>query len=390
MNGGAVSWIAAARRHPAAGYALAVVAVLVVSLLKSRFDTIGRDAPAAIYLGAIMFVAWFGGTGPGLLATALSALVGAYYFAAPYNSLAVASADEATRLAIAGVEGTLISLLAGALHRKTQELRGEISERHRAEGALRRANEQAIHTHKMRAIGEFAGSVAHDFNNMLTVVQACVGLLERRLPDDHPGRAEVAEIRLATERAASLARQLLAFARRRNIEPRLVHLHETLTRIEPIVKRVVGPAIEVELSLSASSDLIRGDVAQIEQAVVNLAANARDAMPGGGKLGITTNDVSTSSSRGLARRAGAHVELAICDSGVGMDEQTRSRAFEPFFTTKALGAGTGLGLAMVFGVVEEMGGAIAVESTPGQGATFRLLLPLEDGSAPKQRAAPTA
>jgi signal transduction histidine kinase len=362
--------------RPARAYAVAIAAVVVVTVLKARFDWIGRDAPVAIYLGAIMLVGWFGGTGPGLVATALSCLASAYFFAFPYDSLAVASGDDAVRLAIAAGEGTLISLLVGALRRTRGELENQVRERASAEAALRRANEHAIHSHKMRAIGELAGGIAHDFNNMITIVRTCVGLLERRLASDHPARAEVAEIRAATDRAAALARQLLTFARRPDVQLELVRVHDVLTRIEPMLVRLVGPLVRVDLALGASSDRVFGDAAQLEQAILNLAANARDAMHDGGTLSIATSDRAPDTQ---TRHPGPHLEIAVRDSGVGMDEETKRRAFEPFFTTKGPGAGTGLGLAMVFGIVEASDGVIAVESAPGEGATFRLVLPLAAG-----------
>jgi signal transduction histidine kinase len=376
--GGGGSAFDAARRHPAVAYALAVAAVAVVTLLKTRLDSIGRDAPVDAYLGAIMLVAWFGGAGPGLVATVLSCLVAAYLFAAPYESLAVASRDDVVRIAFAGFEGTLISVLAGALRRANDQLRAQVRERLLADEALRRAADQVIQAQKLRAAGEFAGGVAHDFNNMLAVVTTCIQILDRRLGSDHPGRAEVDEIRLATERAALLARQLLAFSRRQDVEPKPVHLHAALEGVEPLVRRIVGLSVRVEIVLAATRDRILADIAQLERSIVNLAANARDAMPAGGTLTISTSDASFDTVRANALDPGPHIEVAVRDTGIGMDERTRARVFEPFFTTKSLGEGTGLGLSIVFGAVEAMGGAITVESTPDRGATFRMLLPLSD------------
>ncbi len=187
--------LATARRHPAVAYGVAIVAVVASTLLKSRFDWIGREAPVAVYLGAVMLAAWLGGVGPGLLATALSALSVAYFFAAPYDSLAVASGDDAARLAIGAAEGAFISILAGALRRANDGLRREAAERLRAEEALGRVTAQMVHAQKMRAIGDFAGGIAHDFNNMLGVMFACIDLLNRRLVEDHPGIEVVDELR---------------------------------------------------------------------------------------------------------------------------------------------------------------------------------------------------
>ena len=354
------------------------MAVGAVTVLKTHFDWIGRDAPVAVYLGAIMFSAWLGGVGPGLLATALSCLSGAYFFAAPYGSLEVASPGEAARLAIGGAEGAFISVVAGALRRANEELRKEVRERLRAEAAVRRATDQMVHAQKMRAVGDFAGGVAHDFNNMLGVMFACLDLLDLELASDHAGRDVAQELRAVVDRAAAVARQLTTFARRQDARPAPVHLHEALARVEPIVTRVVGPSVRVELLLGATSVRVVADLAQLEQAIVNLAANGRDAMPEGGTLTISTADASPDSCRALAHRPGSHVEIAVRDTGMGMDEETKARVFEPFFSTKAAGAGTGLGLSMVFATVERLGGAITVESEPGKGATFRMLLPVTD------------
>ena len=247
----------------------------------------------------------------------------------------------------------------------------DISERRVLEAQLRQAQ-------KMESIGRLAGGVAHDFNNLLTVINGYSQLLLGKLNAADPLRAGLTEIHKAGERAAGLTRQLLAFSRKQVLQPRGLNVNRVVEEMRPMLERLVGEAVEVRVALNAESGVVRADPHQLEQVVMNLVVNARDAMPGGGKLLIETAGVERDESYArlhLEARAGRYVMLAVSDNGVGMDEETRQRIFEPFFTTKGVGQGTGLGLSMVQGIVAQSGGYIDAYSEPGQGTTFKIYLP---------------
>jgi signal transduction histidine kinase len=228
--------------------------------------------------------------------------------------------------------------------------------------------ERQLATHqRMEAVGRLAASVAHDFNNFLMVIQANVELSRAR-----PGAVSLDEIGNAAERAAALTEQLLAFARQQPRKPVVLSINAVIQNLEPILARLVGGAVKLALALDARWS-IEADVVQLEQVLVNLAANGRDAMPEGGRLTIATQNQTLRD--GLAPPAGDYVLLTVTDSGHGMDAATLERAFEPFFTTKERGKGSGLGLATVRGIVDQNGGHIEVDSEPGQGTTFRILFP---------------
>jgi len=247
----------------------------------------------------------------------------------------------------------------------------DITERKRLEEQLREAQ-------KMEAVGRLAGGVAHDFNNLLTVMGGYAELLLEQLEPADPRREAAREILQASQKAASLARQLLAFGRRQVLQPRIVSLNDLVLGTYRLLRRAIGEHIEVELALSPHAGNVRADPTQIEQVLLNLALNARDAMPEGGRLTITTASVDLTAGTigaGEPIPAGPFVLLSVADTGCGMDEVTRNRIFEPFFTTKPPGHGAGLGLAVVYGIVRQHGGAIEVESAPGKGTTFRVYLP---------------
>jgi two-component system cell cycle sensor histidine kinase/response regulator CckA len=232
--------------------------------------------------------------------------------------------------------------------------------------------------HKMEAVGRLAGGIAHDFNNMLTAIFGYVDLLLEQFTDDDPRREDVGEIRRSAERAASLTRQLLAFSRKQMMQPRVLNLNEVLASLHKLLARVAGEGIVFEIRPWDTLWQVRADPGQIEHVLMNLMANARDAMPEGGRLTIETANVLIETEERRARpglRIGAYATLAVTDTGAGMPESVRAHIFEPFFTTKDIGEGTGLGLATVYGIIKQMGGGVYVESEEGKGTRVVIYLP---------------
>ena len=257
----------------------------------------------------------------------------------------------------------------------------DVSERVRAEAALHQAQDQMLQSQKMEAIGRLAGGIAHDFNNILSIVLSQSSLTLRSLRPDDPAREHVLDVKAAAERAADLTRQLLAFSRQQVLHRAVVDLNAIARTTERMLRRLLGDDIEVSVLTEAAPGLVIADAGQVGQILMNLAVNARDAMPGGGRLKIETKNADVDGDDAAREVAvGRYVMLSVSDTGDGMDASTRARIFEPFFTTKELGKGTGLGLATVFGIVKQSGGHITVTSQPGQGATFRVFLPRPDAA----------
>ena len=342
----------------------------------------------------------------------------------PVEALAKTLADvmtpESYRYAMSRLEGTLAAFAAGDASMRTQtsqldqvrkdgsvvrvevvttlltDARGQvreilgvtrdITERLQAEAQLAQAQ-------KMESVGRLAGGVAHDFNNLLTVINGYAQMLLGDVSPADPLREGLEEIRKAGERAAGLTAQLLAFSRKQVLQPRALDLNRVAGAMEPMLARLVGEDVELRVVLSADECVVRADPHQMEQAIMNLAVNARDAMPLGGKLLIETAAVELDSVQAQMHsgaHAGRYVRLAVSDTGQGMDEATRLKVFEPFFTTKALGKGTGLGLSTVQGIVAQSGGHIEVYSEPGSGTTFKIYLPRVAESVAVEGASETA
>jgi PAS domain S-box-containing protein len=262
-----------------------------------------------------------------------------------------------------------IPLMQGVLY--------DITEYKRLEDQLRQAQ-------KMEAVGQLAGGVAHDFNNLLMVIQAHADRILGQLPQTDSSYADAVEIHNATTRAASLTSQLLAFSRKQILQPKVLDLGAVLTEVGKMLERLLGATITMRLEIHPEIGKIKVDRSQLEQAILNLAVNARDAMPAGGTLAIQARNVHFSETQVWQHSSlppGSYVALTISDTGVGIDPDAQSRIFEPFFTTKAPGKGTGLGLSMVYGVVKQSDGAITVESVLGRGTTFKIFLPKCDEEA---------
>ena len=282
------------------------------------------------------------------------------------------------------------------VEQRTRQLRAEIAERRQAEEALRQSEEQLRQSQKMEAIGRLAGGIAHDFNNLLTAITGYGELLLQLIEPKSPMRRYAEEIRRASDRATALTRQLLAFGRKQLLELKIVDLNALVAGMDAMLRPVIGEDIRLVCSLEPSLGRVKADPGQIEQVILNLAVNARDAMPRGGSLTIRTANAELKGAEGWseAAPAGSYVMLEVSDTGFGMDAETRSRVFEPFFTTKPKGKGTGLGLSMVYGIVKQSGGQILIDSAPGRGATFKILLPRSDGpveaQAPRAPGAPAA
>jgi two-component system cell cycle sensor histidine kinase/response regulator CckA len=263
-----------------------------------------------------------------------------------------------------------------ALEQTNRRLHEEIDERAKAEKGLRQVQ-------RLDAIGRLAGGIAHDFNNLLGVILGQSEILLDRLHDQAVVHG-LEMIKESAERGAALTRQLLAFSRRQILEPRVLNLNVILADVEKLLRRVIGEDIELELQADTKLGSVEADPGQLEQVIVNLAINARDAMPKGGKLTITTANVKLDESfvdRRVVVEPGSYVQLGVTDTGCGMDEQTQSRIFEPFFTTKGVGKGTGLGLATVYGIVKQSGGYIWFYSEPGHGTAFKIYLPMVEALA---------
>ncbi|HMI92348.1 MAG TPA: ATP-binding protein, partial [Polyangiales bacterium] len=256
----------------------------------------------------------------------------------------------------------------------------DITERRLAEASLRESEERLRHAQKMESVGRLAAGIAHDFNNVLTVINGLAALVQRALPEGAAARADLDTMLRAGAHAAELTNQLLAFSRKQVLQPQVVSLNTLVEQAKALLLRVLGTDIQISVQLERELDPVRVDPAQLQQVLLNLVVNSRDAMPNGGTLSISTHNASVSAGAahppGAELQPGRYVQLVVADTGGGMDAATRAQIFEPFFTTKRAGQGTGLGLSTVHGIIKQSGGDVLVESRLGAGARFEIYLPV--------------
>jgi two-component system cell cycle sensor histidine kinase/response regulator CckA len=274
-----------------------------------------------------------------------------------------------TKVPLRDAEGSIVGVVCAGR---------DITGMRASEEALRRSEEKLVQAQKMEAIGRLAGGIAHDFNNLLTVISGYASVIDQSMPPGHDMKSEVHEIKRAALRAAELTAQLLTFSRRQAVQPRVIGLRGVVAGMQNMLNRLIGEDVALSLRLDPETGNVRADPGQIGQVVMNLAVNARDAMPAGGNLIIETGNISIGedcAGEHPGVTPGEYVMLVVSDTGVGMDQETQSRLFEPFFTTKETGKGTGLGLATVYGIVRQGEGFITCTSARGAGATFSIFLP---------------
>lgn len=346
-------------------YGFAVLSVAVAWGLTFAAPAL-HQLPTSLFFAAVMVTAFHGHLGPGLLATALSSFVLEYFFMSPFKNPET-GLEETVRITVFALTAVLIN----SLHER----------RRLAEAQRRRLQEQLRQAQKLEAIGRLAGGVAHDFNNFLTIIQGRAQLILRRLEPSDKSRSDIELIDITAGHASEIVRQLLAFGRNQVLEPRILDLDVVVADMEKILAPLIGEDIMLVIVQGAALGRIKADPTQLKQVFMNLAANARDAMPQGGRLTIETANVEVDSA--FAREhpgasVGPHVRLTVRDTGAGMDAGTMTRVFDPFFTTKDVGKGTGLGLATVYGIIKQHGGYISLESAVGRGTTFAIYLPRVD------------
>jgi len=370
------------------------VAIPVAFIVIGLFEVIGAQTSYTYPIFFILVFIWVGLSMPPRSALLLTPLTVVAYIvpllSVGANLMALESAFVAIPVCI--LTGEVIARVVSQLHAAQDVLEQRVVERtaqlQAANVALqhelaerKQLEAQFLQAQKLEGIGQLAGGIAHDFNNLLTAISGYTDLLGDALPHDLPIRSDLAEIQKAVTRASNLTHQLLAFARKQIIEPRVLNLNDLIGDMDKLLRRVIGEDIDLITRPEANVGHVKADAGQIEQVILNLAVNARDAMPNGGKLTVETRNVFLDSSYARGHPsviAGWYVLLAVSDTGVGIDAAVQAHAFEPFFTTKAQGKGTGLGLATCYGIVKQHGGDIWIYSEVGQGTTFKIYLPQVD------------
>ncbi|HXC63578.1 MAG TPA: ATP-binding protein [bacterium] len=362
-----------ARWQKRRAFAFAAAVTFATFGLRMALDLeLGQRPMLILFIIPVLASAQSGGLGAGLLSTALAALLADYFLFLPLHSLMFSSALDLMQWLAFILCGVLISLMTGAMHRRTHQVRTHYE-------SLRRTEAQFFQSQKSEEIGRLAGGVAHDFNNILSIILCDAELCSEDLDPAHPAQQSLGEITKAAHRAALLSRQLLAFSRRQILAPKNVHLGEVIQGMHEMFQRTLGEDIEIVTQFDPDLGIVRVDAPQFEQVLLNLVINARDAMPGGGQLSIEARNVVLEEDYVRDHPEvlpGPHVMVAVSDTGAGMDAATLRRAYEPFFTTKPVGKGTGLGLSTVHGIVKQSAGSIWIYSEPGRGTAVKVYLPM--------------
>jgi len=387
------------------GYSLAVILSLMALWIRFQLDNVLTGFPFITFFAAVLFVAFLGGLGPGLLSVVLTGLLAQYFFMEPFNSFSIATpsgwvpvafywgttltlvalvngmtkAYEGQRLAqaqLSEVNGTLEERIA----ERTAQLTMEMKERESAEAQLRQLQ-------KMESIGQLTGGLAHDFNNMMAIVIGSLDIAKLRLTGaEHPKIVACIDNAMeGAQRATVLTSRLLAFSRQQPLAPQTVDANKLISGMSELLRRTIAEHVQVEIVLAGGLWHCFADNAELESALVNLAVNARDAMPDGGKLTIETANAELDDRYAMSHaevQPGQYVLIAVTDSGTGMSPGVIERAFDPFYTTKGVGKGTGLGLSQVYGYVKQSGGHVKIYSEIGQGTTIKVYLPRHLGDAP--------
>jgi signal transduction histidine kinase/CheY-like chemotaxis protein len=383
-----------------------IAVLLCVLALWARLELGGLfvHSPFLLFMVAVALSAFLGGVGPGLFAAVVAGILADYYLLAPTGSLALLWPQGWVAMGIYfAVAGIVVALINGVLRAYeirregeqrlrdlNAELEARVAERTRAleaEAAERRDAEARIRQmQKMESIGQLTGGIAHDFNNMLAIVTGSLDMARRRLTgQEHPKVAAcIDNAAEGARRAAVLTARLLAFSRQQPLEPQALDANRLVAGMSELLRRTIGEHIHVETVLGGGLWLAFADPAQLENALINLAVNARDAMAQGGKLTIETANTHLDdlyAQQNAEVSPGQYVMISVSDTGTGMEKQVIERAFDPFFTTKKVGEGTGLGLSQVFGYVRQSGGHVKIYSEPGQGSAIKLYLPRHLGAA---------
>jgi signal transduction histidine kinase/CheY-like chemotaxis protein len=376
-------------------YLVAVVAPLIAFWVRLK-----TGFPFLPFFPAVLLAAFFGGWRPGALACLLSGAIATYYFIGPQNSFAVDGISGPIGLAFFVLASAIMVGLVEALRQMNETLETRVVERTRelveANAKRQHAEAQTRQAQKMDALGQLTGGIAHDFNNMLAIVIGSLDVAHRRLARGDADIMNFIDIGLdGANRAAGLTRRLLAFSRQQPLDPVVTELNALVQGMAELLRRTIGETIDLECALAGGLWRTCVDQPQLESAILNLAVNARDAMPEGGKLTIETLNAHLDDAYATAHSEvapGHYAVVAVSDTGVGMTREIAERAFDPFFTTKGIGRGTGLGLSQVYGFVKQSGGHVKIYSEVDRGTTVKIYLPrniIEDGAAVANRRAPT-
>jgi two-component system, cell cycle sensor histidine kinase and response regulator CckA len=366
-------------------YLLSISSTLLSLLITFQLPESKTNPVFVFYMGAVIFSTWYGGRGPGLVTLLSLSMIMLYFFLAGMRISTAPLQTEGLLLSLVGfiITAWLVAELVARLKSARDEAVRQLESRNSTESALQRSADQLRQAQKMESLGRLAGGVAHDFNNLLNVIIGYSELLIHGLASENDLRRNAEKIDAAANLAIKLTKQLLAFSRDQSVQPRVLDLNKALLEMAALLPRLLSEDIELVIVPGLELKQVKVDQVQIQQIIMNLAVNARDAMANGGRLNIETSNVEvevTTEIGGLQLNSGRYVMLTVSDTGSGMDPATMSHIFEPFFTTKELGKGTGLGLSTVKDIVNANGGVVGVYSKQEGGTTFNICLPAVDST----------